>query len=510
MLARQTTLTGKIRANAFLHGEREALVGDAARITYRELERRTNRLARVMLASGIVKGDRIAILLPDGIQFIELLIAAGKIGAISVLLNWRLSASEISWIIDDSAPRAVFLSERYAGLVPARPGLKYHVIDDDPRGRARYEAWISEGPDEAFDAGVAGSDPLFMMFTSGTTGRPKGCLHSHQGSVLHALGYVLRRGFAPDDRSLCVNPLFHVAGLGHLLAVMVAGGTNCFYSRDDGPTAPLEIAMREGCTLSILGRPLIEAHRLLGSKTAGRLRLRNLTWGAGMVDPHTVAWVRDQWDATIYGGYGQTESSGHASFIDFPDMLRHPASVGWPMQHTEFAILDENGRPAKDPDAVGELGIRGPGVMIGYWNNPEASEMALGTGWLRTGDMMRRDELGLFYMSGRLKELIKTGGENVYPAEVEVVLKNLPGVTDAAIAGVADSRWGEAVKAFVVLEPGATFTAEAMTKACRERIAGYKRPRYLEIVDALPRDQMGKLRRFELSARPITSDQAVT
>ncbi len=508
-LARSVTLGDTIRANGFLHAEREALIDGKQRITHRELERRTNRLARKLLEHGARKGDRVAVLLPDGVQFVEMLIAAGKAGVIFVMLNWRLSPSEIEWIVGDAGPRAIYFAERFAHLVPDRSDLEKYAVADEALAESRYEQWANGGRDDPLAPELRGTDPLFMMFTSGTTGRPKGCLQSHEGAVIQALAYAARRGHTSTDVNLSINPLFHVGGLGQMLSVLLVGGANVFIERDLPDTAPIDIAVRERCTLSTLSRPLLRAYGIMGPDVAPKLHFRSLTYGAGMVDPASIAFVQDEWKALVVGGWGQTESWGFATFIDYPEMVKHPKAVGWPLQHVALTILDDNGHPSPDPDAVGELGVRGPGVMVGYWNNPAATEAALGTGWLRSGDVMKRDALGLFTMEGRAKELIKSAGENVYPAEVESVLQSLPGVVDAAIAGVEDAKWGEAVKAFIVLKPGATLTAAEMTAACRARIAGYKRPRYLEFVDEIPRDYIGKIRRYQLSARPVRPDQAV-
>jgi acyl-CoA synthetase (AMP-forming)/AMP-acid ligase II len=218
-------------------------------------------------------------------------------------------------------------------------------------------------------------------------------------------------------------------------------------------------------------------------------------------------WLADGWNCAITGGYGQTEIGGWSTFIDYPDMLAHPRSLGWPLPHLDMAILDDDGNILPD-GKEGEIGLRGPSVMLGYWNNPEASDAALGHGWLRTGDIGRRDDKGLFYLLGRSKELIKTGGENVYPAEVDEVLLRLPAIADVGIAGVKDKKWGEAVKAFIVLKPGMALTRAEVSDWCKQHIAGYKRPRYIEFVERLPRDHYGKLRRRELSQMPVTPDQA--
>ena len=238
----------------------------------------------------------------------------------------------------------------------------------------------------------------------------------------------------------------------------------------------------------------------------GAMPLTNYTGGAGM-NPMIYAGIEEQWDCRVIGGYGQTEICGFATFIDYPDMLKDPKSIGWPMQHVTMTILDPEGNELPC-GKEGEIAIRGPSVMMGYWRNEEATEAALGHGWLRTGDLGTMDERGLAYLLGRAKELIKTGGENVYPAEVDAVFAEMPEVADAGCAGVPDKKWGEAVKAFVVLHEGQTLTREEITRRFKDRIAGYKRPRYVEFVDQLPRDPIGKLQRLELSQRPVTPDQA--
>jgi acyl-CoA synthetase (AMP-forming)/AMP-acid ligase II len=239
----------------------------------------------------------------------------------------------------------------------------------------------------------------------------------------------------------------------------------------------------------------------------GVMPLTNYTGGAGTGRPEMYQFIEEEWDARVVGGYGQTEICGFATFIDYPDMLEAPRSIGWTLPHVTMTVLDPDGNHLP-PGEEGELCLRGPSVMLGYWRNPEASAAALGHGWLRTGDLGTMDERGRGYLLGRAKELIKTGGENVYPAEVDAIFAAMPEVADAGCCGVPDKQWGEAVKAFVVLKPGMSLTRAEITARFKGQIAGYKRPRYIEFVDSLPRDPIGKLLRRELSARPVTPDQA--
>ncbi|MGB3471939.1 MAG: AMP-binding protein, partial [Erythrobacter sp.] len=239
----------------------------------------------------------------------------------------------------------------------------------------------------------------------------------------------------------------------------------------------------------------------------GVMPLTNYTGGAGMGKPQIYEGFETAWDCRVVGGYGQTEVCGFATFMDYPDMLEAPRSIGWPMPHVSMAVLDPAGNTLPGGEE-GEIALRGPSVMLGYWRNDEATEAALGHGWLRTGDLGTMDDRGRGYLLGRAKELIKTGGENVYPAEVDAVFAEMPEVADAGCAGVPDKQWGEAVKAFVVLKPGAQLSREEITARFKAQIAGYKRPRYIEFVDHIPRDPLGKMLRRELSARPVSEDQA--
>jgi fatty-acyl-CoA synthase len=346
-----------------------------------------------------------------------------------------------------------------------------------------------------------------MMYTSGTTGRPKGCLQSGQAVATSGLSFAMHRRFTPSERLLSINPLFHVVGMQQVAAMLACGGCSVFAGRDDDSAAVLECVHRERTTTTSAFPTICFPWQAMQPVRGGVMPLTNYTGGAGMGRPQMYEFIEKEWDARVVGGYGQTEICGFATFIDYGDMLQHPRSIGWTLPHLEMAILDPEGN-ILPPGEEGEIALRGASVMLGYWRNPQASEAALGHGWLRTGDLGTMDERGLGYLLGRAKELIKTGGENVYPAEVDAVFAAMPEVADAGCCGVPDKQWGEAVKAFVVLKPGATLTRGEITTRFKGQIAGYKRPRYIEFVDSLPRDPIGKLLRRELSARLVTPDQA--
>ncbi|MFL0356367.1 class I adenylate-forming enzyme family protein [Erythrobacter sp. GH1-10] len=507
MHARDFSMDTLLRQCASHYAAREATVDGAQRLTYADLDRRVGRMACWLLAKGIGPGDRVAILLTDGAPFMTALLACGRIGAIAVLLNWRLAPGEIAWIAGNAEPTLTFANPRFVDLLAEADAGEVIEVDEAHDLDSAFESIVSRDHPAQTIPDLAPDRPLYMMYTSGTTGKPKGCLQAGSAVASSALGFCVRRGFTREERLLSVNPLFHVVGMQQVAAMLACGGTSVFAGRDDDSAAILDLLHRERCTTTSAFPTICFPWAAMEPIRDGVMPLTNYTGGAGMGRPQIYEFIEQDWDARVVGGYGQTEVCGFATFIDYPDMCEHPRSIGWPMPHVEMTILDPDGNPLP-PGEEGEICLRGPSVMLGYWRNKEATESALGHGWLRTGDLGTMDELGLGYLLGRAKELIKTGGENVYPAEVDAVFAEMPEVADAGCCGVPDKQWGEAVKAFVVLKPGEKLTREEITKRFKGKIAGYKRPRYIEFVDALPRDPIGKLLRRELSERPVTPDQA--
>lgn len=512
MNPRDFSLDTLLANSAARHARRLAAVDGTQRLTWAELDQRVTNLAGWMLARGIAPGDRIALLLTDGAPFLTALLACGRIGAIAVLLNWRLAPAEIAWICGDSEPAMTFVNPRFSGLLSQAEAGEVHQVDETHAGDGFFETVVGTtlGPiQHVYDLGLnlLPERPLYMMYTSGTTGRPKGCLQAGSAVAAAALGFAQHRRFTQGEVLLSVNPLFHVVGMQQVAAMLACGGTSVFAGRDDDNAAILDLLHREGCTTTSAFPTICFPWAAMEPVRGGRMPLTNYTGGAGMGRPQMYEFIERDWDARVVGGYGQTEICGFATFMDYADMLGAPRSIGWTLPHVTMAVLDPEGQHLP-PGEEGELCLRGPSVMLGYWRNPEASEAALGHGWLRTGDLGTVDERGRGYLLGRAKELIKTGGENVYPAEVDAVFGAMPEVADVGCCGVPDKQWGEAVKAFVVLKPGHSLTREEITARFKGQIAGYKRPRYIEFVDRLPRDPIGKLLRRELSARPVSPDQA--
>lgn len=513
MHARDFSLDTLLANCAQRHAHRLATIDGTQRLTWAELDARVTNFAHWMLAHGVAPGDRIALLLTDGAPFLSTLLACGRIGAIAVLLNWRLAPAELAWICGNAEPAMTFVNPRFAALLDGAAAGEVHAVDEhhDPEGVFETAALAAHPhAPHAYDLGLslAPDRPLYMMYTSGTTGKPKGCLQAGSAIAASALAFAQHRGFRHDEVLLSVNPLFHVVGMQQVAAMLACGGTSVFARRDDDSAAILDLLHREGCTTTSAFPTISFPWQAMAPIREGPMPLTNYTGGAGMGRPQIYEFIETEWDARVVGGYGQTEICGFATFIDYPDMLEAPRSIGWTLPHVTMTVLDPEGNHLP-PGEEGELALRGPSVMLGYWRNPEASEAALGHGWLRTGDLGTMDLSGRGYLLGRAKELIKTGGENVYPAEVDAIFAAMPEVADAGCCGVPDRQWGEAVKAFVVLKPGMSLTREEITLRFKGQIAGYKRPRYIEFVDQLPRDPIGKLLRRELSARPVTADQAV-
>jgi len=495
-----------LRVNATMYAEREASVDGTQHLTYAQLDRRVERLANWLLERGIAPGDRVAILLTDGAPYLTTLLACGRIGAIAVLLNWRLAAGEIGWIMGNAEVAMTFVNPRFEPLLAQADAGEIISVDEAHAPDGVFERIVASDQPPHTIADLAPDRPLYMMYTSGTTGRPKGCLQAGSAVAASAMGFCVRRGFTRDERLLSVNPLFHVVGMQQIVAMLACGGTSIFTGRDMDSAAILDLLHAERCTTTSAFPQISFPWFEMEPVRDGVMPLNNYTGGAGMGKPQIYERFERVWDCRVIGGYGQTEVCGFATFIDYPDMLEAPRSIGWPMPHVTMAVLDPDGN-SLPAGKEGEIALRGPSVMLGYWRNDEATKAALGHGWLRTGDLGTMDDRGRGYLLGRAKELIKTGGENVYPAEVDAVFAEMPEVADAGCAGVPDKRWGEAVKAFVVLKPGESLTREEITARFKAQIAGYKRPRYIEFVDHIPRDPLGKMLRRELSARPVSADQ---
>lgn len=529
------TLTDLLAARAAERADAPVVVDGATRRTYRELEHDVHAIADAMRAAGIGPGDRVAAMLASGLPAMTLYFAAARVGAIVVAVNWRLAPPEVAYVLQHSAPRLGFVSPRLADAW-RKTGTAIRAIEVPDAGEhaADFDAFLRRGGQSA--PGAAGAtaaesiaapagsmapaggaipppetgpvhhDPLVMLFTSGTTGRPKGCVLGQRGQLAAAASMAAWHGFDAQSCTFVGMPLFHVAGLGLSLATIAAGGTVVFAPRDAQAADVHRLIAGTRCTFAALPPTLLGPILKLQVTAPLALALSRVVTGAGMAREADLANIRDALKVDTIGGYGQTEAGNFVAWLTGPEQTARPSSCGRVLPHLEARIVDGDGH-VLPRDETGELQLRGASVFLGYWNDPAATAKTIDPeGWLSTGDLMRLDADGFLHFAGRAKELIKSGGENVYPLEVEQVLMAHPGVRDACVFGVPDRRWGEAVHAAVVLASGATSTQDELDAWCAGRIAGYKRPRAIVFLDAVPRDPNGKPLRRVLTARSVPGE----
>ncbi|HSR12815.1 MAG TPA: long-chain-fatty-acid--CoA ligase [Thermodesulfobacteriota bacterium] len=488
--------------------ERTALVFEGSRFTYDEFNRRSNRFADYLLRSGLTKGDRVAALLFNSPPAVETFFGTAKAGGVFTPVNFRLAAEEVFYILDHSDARYFIFGEEFSPLVgkirPRLPKVEYFICHGGsaPPDTAEYEIVLrASSPEEPGEA-VAEDDECQMLYTSGTTGRPKGALLTHGNLLWNLVNTLLGREDQPGEASLICGPLYHAAPLNnHFLIRVTLGGTSILMKHFDARQA-MEIIAREKVNV-VSGAPALY-HLLLNLPDVQNYDTRSVTRctaGAAILPDETKLRLLKLFPNArgVYDVYGATEASPTIAVLKASDSLRKTACVGPAAQFVELKIVDDGDRELPC-GAVGEIILRGPNIMKGYYKDPEATAEALRGGWLHTGDMGRLDEEGFLYIVDRKKDMIISGGENVYPREIEEVLYRHPKIQDAAVIGVPSSLWGEAVKAFVVLRPGEKMSGEEVVEYCREHLAGYKKPKFVAFVDSLPRNPSGKVIKTKLRA----------
>jgi len=473
--------------------------------SFRQLAERADHVAQALLGAGVGAGDRVAFLGKNRPEYFEIVFGAAEVGAVCVAVNWRLSWREIAFVLSDAGARLLFVGADLVPLVEKvedeLPGTTFVALDDHPRWPS-YESWTARHV--AVDAGYEpDTDTVALqLYTSGTTGLPKGAMLTNGNLFAMAAAAGPVWGFRPGMVSLGVAPLFHIAGSGWNLMVLAAGG-HVVLQREVDAEAILRDIPRYGVTHGLLVPAILQmilARREAGG--AGASSLETVVYGASPISDDVLLALFDAFDCDFVQAYGLTETSGAVTVLPAedhdrarPELLR---SCGRPLPGVELRIVDpETGADCED-GAVGEVLIRSAQVMAGYWNRPEATAEAItADGWFHSGDAgFLRD--GRLYLHDRIKDMIVTGAENVYPAEVENVLMRHPAIVDAAVIGVPDERWGEAVKAVVVLAQGADVTAEELIAFARNDLAHYKCPRSVDLVDELPRNPSGKVQKREL------------
>jgi long-chain acyl-CoA synthetase len=504
---------------ARVHGGSPAVHADGRSVTYAQLGARVARLAAGLAALGVGEGERVAFLGVNSLAHLECWLGVPAAGRVLVDLNTRLAEDELAFMVEDCGPRLLIHDAANAALAAALgarcAALRTLVLDGPGDGETvTYERWLADADADAADSDAGPARPAVALdantlaaisYTGGTTGSPKGVMLSHGNLAANALHNLIITGHRSEDVFLHVNPMFHVAGIANVFAATWVGARQVVLPRFDA-VAVTETIARERVTLATFVPTMLAMwlDHLDAHPEADVSSLRNLHYAASPISPQLQRRVCETLDCEIAQMYGMTEAAPTVTHLS-PEAHRRGisgeepfasrlASMGAPVPGVRAEVRDAEGRPIADGE-IGEVWVSGPNVMLGYWNRPEATAAALSPdGWYRTGDAAYSDAGGYLFMVDRLKDMIITGGENVYSIEVENALVAMPGVEEAAVFGVPDPRWGERVHAVVVLSGSADIDADALAAHCRARIAGFKVPRSFELRrEPLPRSGAGKV-----------------
>ena len=515
------TLADLIARNALLHGDRPAVICRGRRYTHAEHAARIWRLANAFASLGLKPGDRVSFLSHNRAECLEIYGAAESGGFIATPLNWRLAPAELAKVLDDCRPSALIFEEKFGAVIQVLRtdgklrGVRLIGLDQSSGDGAEYEELLAATSAARPAHRPAPCDTAHIIYTSGTTGNPKGVMWSHAALVGAAATIACQAGERPTDRLLVVMPLFHVGAKIEWLALQYMGGAACVLPAFD----PLEVFAaieRERLTMAhfapVMVKTLVEHERRSDFDLSSLTRVH---YGSAPVAEANLRTAVAAFGPIFTQVYGMTEHLSTSMLLPYQQRLDGSAadlqrlrSAGQPYPGIELKIVDAELKPVAEGDvgAIGEVAVRSDFMMSGYWNNPEATAVAVRDGWLLTGDVGRIDADGFLYIVDRKKDMVISGGENIYCREVEDALVLHPDVMDAAVIGVPDAKWGEAVKAFVIVRDGMSVSEEELIAHTRTYIASYKRPRSIEFVAALPRLPHGKPDKKALRA-PYWSDR---
>jgi long-chain acyl-CoA synthetase len=494
--------------NAELYGDKPAFVAGGDAVSFREHNARVNRLVDALLARGIAPGDRIAVLARNCLPYLDLYGVAEKSGIVLAPVNFRLTPSELTKVLLGIQPRVLFVQEAYAEAIEAirgeLPPMELVLLDGgDREGWTAFEPLLALGSDAEPDCAVAPDDVCYLISTSGTTGVPRSAMLTHRGQWANAVATALELRLVPSDRHLAMMPLFHIGGWADVLAHTLRGCTVVLHDGFDTGAVLRDIERERITTIQVvptmiawlLNHPDLERH--------DRSSLRLVFYASAPMPVELLRRALDRFGPVFTQAYGQTESGPLVTTLQMEDhsldagSVERLASCGRAVPGVRIRILGDDGTELPR-GSVGEVAVRSDSLMTGYWRDPAASRAALRDGWLHTGDMGRLDAEGYLYLVDRKKDMIITGGENVFPREVEEVLYAHPAVIEAAVIGAPDETWGDRVTAVVVRRAGHDVGGDELVAFCRERLAGYKCPKTVEFRDELPKNPSGKVLKREL------------
>jgi acyl-CoA synthetase (AMP-forming)/AMP-acid ligase II len=496
LILQSFTIYDIYKRNAMLFGDATALVCGENRTTHKQLFEQVNALAAGFAAKGISHGDRIGILSLNHEKFFHVYGAASALGAIISPVNWRLSNEEIQYILQDSSPSIIIVDRKHESKIQELnknnsvniSSENIFCFDNDSSNITSLENLMKSSmfpPSE-----VASDDTFCIIYTAAVDGKPRGAVLSHQNIIAANMQFIASWHLTHDDAYLNMLPMFHITGLNLCLAAMHAGGKNVVIDKFDQKMV-MELTQKEKITMLGSFAPIMS--RLLEEFERGDYdtsSLRNLT---GLESPDTIQVFEEKTNSTFWPLYGQSETTGTITLAPFSE---RPGSAGKPALLSEIRMVDENEKPVT-PGEKGEIVVRGPLVFKGYWNQEDLNRKTFRNNWHHTGDLGRFDEDGYLWFAGRKpeKELIKPGGENVYPAEVEEVIMGHPNIQEVSVIGVPDREFGEAIKAVCVLKKGTSIEAKELVDFVAQRIARYKKPKYVEFVEGLPKATNGNIDR---------------
>jgi acyl-CoA synthetase (AMP-forming)/AMP-acid ligase II len=489
-----------------------ALTFEGRSTTFGQFDRLTNRVANAMLAEGLKKGDRVAYVGKNSDHYFELLIGAAKVGVVMTPIGWRLAPPEVAYIVGDSEAPIVFVgpevighSEEVAAHLSKRP--KIVAMEADGAGdNPLYEAWRDAAPDSDPAIAISAQDVAVQLYTSGTTGKPKGAMLTHanilSGRRAAAEAKMPWNEWGPDDVSLVAMPVAHIGGTGWGI-VGLYNGAKGVVAREFDPFKVLDFIEQDRISKMFMVPAALQiVVRQPRAREVDYSRMKYILYGASPIPLDLLRECMEVFGCGFCQQYGMTETCGTIVYLPpedhKPEGSPRMRAAGLPMPGVEIKIIDENGAPVPT-GSVGEVATRSVANMPGYWKLPEATASTIGEdGWLRTGDAGYLDEDGYLFIHDRVKDMIISGAENIYPAEVESAVYGHPAVAEVAVIGIPDEKWGEAVKAVVALKPGQTATPEEIIAFARGRIAAFKAPKSVDFIDALPRNASGKILRREL------------
>jgi fatty-acyl-CoA synthase len=481
-------------------GQKVGIVFENTRLTFGEINDRVNRLANAIDGLGIKKGDRAGVLMFNCSQYLEIYFAMAKLGIILVPLNYRLTGKELQYILDDSAPKIIFIGDEFQDTISSirnlLPYVQHYVVSGEKKfdDILEYELLLDGYPELEPAVEIDINDSQLIIYTSGTTGKPKGALISHSNTfwtcVMQRLFY---ENLNEGDSTLVVAPLYHTGAQNNFtIPMMNLGGKIVIMKRVD-PVEVVETIQREGITTALLLSTLLQMiFELPNLNHYDLTTLRYVVTGGAPISERTLNDFYRHMGYHVCHGYGLTEGTAITAVLSPQEGGRKKGSIGKALFPVEVKIVGDQDKECL-PGEVGELIQRGPTVMKEYWGNPRETRETIKNGWLHTGDLARYDEENFIYIVGRKKDMIISGEENIYPAEIEQLLVSHPKIKEAAVIGVPDTKWGEAVKAIVVCKPGEKLTVEEVIAYSKQHMASYKKPRFVEFIDELPRNPSMKV-----------------